>query len=884
MYKNNRFNNTKFIWLSFILSAIIMVIAYITLQIYPIGGKTVLRVDLYHQYGPFHEELRSRILNGQSLFYSWEGGLGKEFISQLAYYTASPLSFLMLLFPQKNMPEAMALFALIKISASAAFFAYYLKSTFKKNDLSIVAFSLMYAFTAFVVSYYWNIMWLDAVALFPLVALGIENLVKYNRHTLYGISLAITIIVNFYIAFIVCIFAVLYFLVILLSNYSLIRDKKTILNICLKFGLMSLIAGGISMFLTLPTAIALSHTSVSDSSFPKFKLYQNIYQLLTNHFLGARPVILARNEDLPNFYSGVITILLMPFYFFNRNIEKKEKILFGILLIFIYLCGSINIMDYLIHGMHYPANLPHRYTFIYSFIIIMLAYKAYINLKYVNFKLIYIFSSVYILVILTTEFVMSPKMKEVERVLTNSDIFLNLLVIAVYILILKYLQIYYEDKNKPFIITILTVCIFSEVTFNTCSAFNEFGVTSRDDYVRYIEPTQEILDYIDNNDKDFHRMEFRRFTAINDPSLHHYNGMSQFSSLAYGDTSKLIGNLGIAATGNSYRYYDPTPLIDAMFNIKYVMNKGSEISDTRYKYLTDNGSVFLYENTQVLPLGFMVNEDIKTWDTENKSPFQVQNEFAFLSTDIEDEIFTHIEIDDFYYEHIEITSDDKKGAYKYKLTDPEDLNKKPNVYTSILIDEEQHIFLYLDARNTKRVKMTEGEKDLSERELSAGKSLFDIGQVGKNGEKETIDVNFSLTNKGIYEKTYRKSGDIKIYAAKFNKQVFDKVYNSLSLNTLNIESFKDTKIIGSVNAEKSGVLFTSIPFDPGWEITVDGVKTNPIAIGNGGLIGLDLSKGSHEIIFKYTPKGFYVGCIVSIVSLAAFFFYNNYLKNKISKK
>ena len=117
--KENWFVANRFVIGAFVCTAIIMCITYILRHVYPFGDQIVLKVDLYHQYAPFHEELRSRILNGQSLMYSWEGGLGKEFVTQMAYYTASPISFLILLFPQKLLPEALAFFILIKTCFSA---------------------------------------------------------------------------------------------------------------------------------------------------------------------------------------------------------------------------------------------------------------------------------------------------------------------------------------------------------------------------------------------------------------------------------------------------------------------------------------------------------------------------------------------------------------------------------------------------------------------------------------------------------------------------------------------------------------------------------------------------------------------------------------------
>ena len=121
----------------------IMLAAYIFLGYFPMGDNIILKVDMYHQYGPFHEELRNRLVNGKSFLYSWESGLGRDFLSQFAYYTASPLSFLMVLFPQGNMPEAMALFILLKVAFSASFFAFYLKRKFKRDDITIVIFAIM---------------------------------------------------------------------------------------------------------------------------------------------------------------------------------------------------------------------------------------------------------------------------------------------------------------------------------------------------------------------------------------------------------------------------------------------------------------------------------------------------------------------------------------------------------------------------------------------------------------------------------------------------------------------------------------------------------------------------------------------------------------------
>ncbi len=886
--KESVFYTNRWVIFTFFLTFLIMGATYIMRGVFPFGDNIILKVDLYHQYGPFHEELRNRILNGQSLFYSWEGGLGKEFFTQMAYYTASPISILILLFPQDLMPEAMALFILLKTCFSGAFFAYYLRKRFGKNNLMLVVFGLFYAFSAFMTGYYWNVMWLDAVALFPVVAFGIEALVKNNKHLTYCISLAIVILINFYIAFLVCIFASLYYLVVLFSNYSWTKNKKTIISLTIKFAIVSIIAGGISMFLTIPTAIALGNTATSQTGFPAFEIYSNIYQLITNHFIGARPVVLARNEDLPNVYSGILTIVILPLYFFNRRVEKKEKWLIGALLIFMLLCSCIKPLDYMIHGMHFPSNLPHRYTFIYSFILLTIAYKGLLNIKNVDVRIINYVAIVYVAIILVTEYLLVPIISDVDRVLTDSDIIINVIGIIIYLVVIN---IYAKSTAKdltPFMF-VFFVCAIAECSFSSFEGLDR--TTARDSYVKYIDGTDSAVDYLNQKENgQFYRTEFRRFTTINDAALYHYNGFSQFSSLAPGGISSFIGSLGIAATGNSFRYYDPTALVDAMFDIKYVMNKAADngngqINNQRYKHLENFGNVWVYENDRVLPLGFMVNSAIKDWQTEDSTPFKVQNDFINNCVGISGNMFTNIPVGNIEKTYMEVKEDINDNEFKYSLTNPANLGLEPTVVSNIPVTKDQYVYAYVDAGNAKRVIYkvisADGTERISEdRELSAGKSLFDIGNVNAG---ETVRIQFSLTNKGEFEKTYRKDGTVKLYLASYDDSVFQKAFDKLNQSTYQISSFEDTDIKGTINANNSGVMFTSIPYVDGWSVYVDGQKVDKVSIAENGVIGVDLSAGEHTVEFKFKPQGVVLGLFVSLISILLAVLYTLFDKKQNEK-
>lgn len=79
-------------------------------------------------------------------------------------------------------------------------------------------FACAYAFSGYVAAYAWNIMWMDCILLAPLILLGLERLVKENRPTLYYVTLAVSVLSNYYISIMICIFLVLWFFAAWISD------------------------------------------------------------------------------------------------------------------------------------------------------------------------------------------------------------------------------------------------------------------------------------------------------------------------------------------------------------------------------------------------------------------------------------------------------------------------------------------------------------------------------------------------------------------------------------------------------------------------------------------------------------------------------------------
>ena len=69
-----------------------MLVIYLCNKMIPFGENSILRMDLYHQYGPLFSELYDRVTSGESLLYSWNTGLGSSFLGNYFNYLSKALA------------------------------------------------------------------------------------------------------------------------------------------------------------------------------------------------------------------------------------------------------------------------------------------------------------------------------------------------------------------------------------------------------------------------------------------------------------------------------------------------------------------------------------------------------------------------------------------------------------------------------------------------------------------------------------------------------------------------------------------------------------------------------------------------------------------------
>jgi uncharacterized membrane protein YfhO len=388
--RGERYGAAFYLCLAFLVPFALMFFAFMVAKVSPFGNNQILVTDLWHQYYPFLVDYQDKLQHGGSLLWTWKSGGGTNYLALMAYYLASPLNFFSVLVPAERLREFLYIITCVKIGCAGLFYALFLRITFKKRDASITAFGIMYALCAFIMGYYWNIIWLDSIALLPLVIAGTVALLKERKFKLYIASLALSVLANYYIGLFICIFVVL-----VCIGYTIVEFKgwRETLRDFLKMLGCSVTAVMISAILTLPAYFALGHTHSADNTFPaSFAInigssanlggvLEAIGKTISNSIAFVQPTA---KEGLPNIYCGMFTIFLGILFLFCSKIKKRERFCCGFLLVFFMLSFIIRQLDFVWHGFHFPNMLPYRFSFLYSFVLIYMAFRVFMNIDRVK--------------------------------------------------------------------------------------------------------------------------------------------------------------------------------------------------------------------------------------------------------------------------------------------------------------------------------------------------------------------------------------------------------------------------------------------------------------------------------------------------------------------
>ena len=911
----------KFKWnytaLSFMLPVTIMLLVYFITSVTPFGSYTLLYSDNYHQYYPFFRQFRQALRSGDGLLWTWSVGMGMDYLGLISYYLASPLNLLSVLLPENWVLTYFTLLMPIKLGLASGFFAIMLKKLFGSDDLSLPLFGSFYAMCAWALGYQWNIMWLDTFALLPLVALGTILLLRDRKYLLYTISLTIAVAANYYVGFFICIFVFLLFWCHEICRFKSIGRSLSNLMI---IGFFTILALGMTTVLELPALAALQDTHSSVNQFPDYfdlnivsanteaaareawNLYKTAkengeahFSLWFSAFWASLPPIFSAMQQvagqlgggqtptymdgLPNLYCGVFPLALSFLFLLSDEVKLRDKLCSLFLLLLFSVSFIIRQLDYIWHGFHFTNQIPYRFSFLFSFVVLYMAYRAWmLRGSFPLWKIITAGALTAALLLLGGH---------------DGNDFLywlfNFLFIGVYLLCMILSHSHFtmlcralsarqqEDppaaqlhmiqssdtlKRRHTASAIIAGAMAVELVLHTVLFFSGFSIADYD-YPKGEKNAAALfqkIEALDDGKQLLYRTEVTHAQTLHDGALNGYNGISTFSSSANVATTEFMQCLGAAGynSWNRYCYEEGSPVSNLFLNLKYLVERDNPTDGNAYfDVLVQENGMTVLQNNAYLPLGFLANPELAEVDfsTLNHS-FSFQNQLFRAATGLNKSVWPNLSgscLSISYDGDIDMKQETISGYTSFST------GSKGGTLT-YTYDIDQTGYLCLDVNLAKNKNFSVWLNDTLV--FNESYSLNQILGVDDVNPGDVVEVRIKCA-------TNQSSSSVNIKAAVLKEELFRQGYDILNASTLQLAECSSGYLAGTIECNRDGLLYTSIPQDGNWVAYVDGEKAEIILVGN-CMVSLMLTEGSHNIEFRYENQALRLGAQISGICALVF--------------
>ena len=877
---NHKQYTINYLALAFAIPFVGMLFVMLLSKYEPFGKYSMLYSDMYHQYYPFFVAFRKAILSGNGLLYTWSQGLGMDYLGLISYYLASPLNLLSILVPEGWTLEYFSLLVPVKLGLASLFFAVFLKRLYGRDDLSISVFGGMYGLCAWALGYQWNVMWLDTFALLPLVVLGTVSLLRDRKFLLYTLALFLSIWANYYIGLFTCIFVFLLFFVYQICRWG---GWKKFFGDLLRIAFFSAIAIGMTAVLSLPTLAALQTTQSSVNKFPTtFRLnitkdhtvkglLDAMRQVAGNMGGSIEPTF---KEGLPNVYCGIFSIMLMFLYLMAKDIKIRDKICAVFLLLFFNASFIIRQLDYIWHGFHFTNMIPYRFSFLYSFVVLYMAYRAWLMRKHFSVAKILLAAGLSVLLLSCSEELKSTVPLDLGKTVLDIPLFIiyNSVFVLLYLLSLLYGKVTVEapedasprqlrqtrESNARYRRVsswLLLGMMGMELTANLICFGIYFPGTGVSNYPRGTTYTESVIRYMHERERRnlFFRAETTHSQTLNDGALNGYNGVSAFTSSANVKTTLFMQDLGYGAknTYNRYLFEESSPVANLFLGLKYMIDReGKDRTSTYFAEKNHFGDTTLLENQYYLPLGFLAEKELADYPfSSNGSAFDFQNGLFCAATGVEKEVWCKIPGENLTISHtgLSVTENNGAGYIKYKDTE----NKSEVIY-SYIAPQDGFACIHLDLPKRNDYYVSINGTELFKETIS----LPQMMAVGDVTIGDLLEVRI-VCDEG-------ESSTMTLEAAVLDKDVFTEGYEILNASTLELTKFKSTRLEGIIDCDRDGLLYTSIPQNGNWSVMVDEKPAEVKLVGD-CMVAVEVSAGAHFVEYRYHNAAFALGWKVSLL-------------------
>ncbi len=355
--------------ISFLLASFCMLMVLWNMGVLWRGDNSLIEGDLMENYIPAIKALCRDIINRESIWYSWNIGMGMNTSLYNAYYAYNPFNILYLIFYNSYDNAVTIAIIVIKTGTSALCFHLFVSEAHGVKSPWAIVFSILYSMCAFQVSYnITNIIWLDAMFVLPVVFLGINRMISEGEYRLLLFGYTYIFVFQFYMGYMIGIISFIY-LCINLINDAFDENKRLWKDNAIMYSKILFLAIGLAAFIWLPTVYFIMNNQPADASefgSIELSLKELLKQLMWRNIVGSY-------TQLPNLYCGVLTMVLCPVFVLSSKVEKRDKVVYISLLIVMVSSCFIPWLYRLWHGFDAPDGWSYRFAYIISFLLCTIA-------------------------------------------------------------------------------------------------------------------------------------------------------------------------------------------------------------------------------------------------------------------------------------------------------------------------------------------------------------------------------------------------------------------------------------------------------------------------------------------------------------------------------
>lgn len=859
-----------YLGLCFAVPVFLMLVIDIFMEVYPVnplGNSTLLILDMNAQYVSFFEGLRNIVTDGGTYLYSFCRSLGGEFMGMYAYYLASPLSYIVCLFPQGKICEAILCLLTLKTGISGLTFGYYLHRTGgqKPRKILVVMFSVLYALCSYGVVYQHNTMWMDAMMWLPLVILGTEQLVRYGRMRMFTVFLTLTIWSNFYLGYMCCLFVLLYFFVYYFGHdrkdRNPLQEKNHFLKSFTRIGFCSLVALGVTALILLTTVYSMQFGKTTYTT-PKY-IWEFKADLLDTlaKFLPAAYDDINTQRGLPQLYCGVSTLLLVPVYFMSPKIRGREKLAHGLLILFMLASLTVSMLILVWHMFQYPICLNGRNSIFLCFLLLVLAFRG---LRYADrHSVAPLWGTAGVLCV----FVVILQKMNLSWFDDFKNVALSLFAIIVLAAVINILLVVPKKRlTQAVLLSLVCLEVFGSGLLNFISLSNEVGQARYSRYTSFIAGLRPSANEIRARDTGFYRMEKTAYRHKNDNFALRLRGLGGSTSTLNRETISFLNRMGYSSRSHWVKYLDGGVVNDSLLGIKYVIS--DKDLGSYFESVFADGDTTVWKNPYALSLAFAASDAVLDFgDTvyeSSQNPFEYMNRLvtALLGESKTVQLYVPVPMD--------LREDASLQSCTSRFTDGHLLftataDGAGYVTVNCEVPTGKELFFYCPAA----AKYLDVNYPL-ELTVNYGEETYQFGDadnirivpIGSYDESEMV-----LTVRIMKKTLYVDRWDSLLYYV--DDEVLEDVFARLQKTQfIPDDNCSDSRLTGSLSSENDGqLIFTTIPYDEGWQIFVDGERAELLKTCD-ALIAFRVDAGDHRIVMKYRPSAFTAGLIITLCSLA----------------